>query len=206
MMIETLNCPARLIGIGKMTGCLPALLVLALVISLAAMPGCGSLHRPPKGFFPGGEDIELDLRVERPGRSHARYRVEQDGTLRFAGGQDVLMDRWTWTGRLTQDEARALEDLIAIHRLFARPPVSAGDEAEIAQRLTLQQGERSMRAEVHGPSPEIDPLRRLLEEASSRRNQPVLDSLPKANISDAYRGGPPGTPASEEGPAPERPD
>jgi hypothetical protein len=55
--------------------------------------GCAA---PPPGRH---QDLALDLLRRTPEAQVERYRVDAAGRLSFAGGDDALADRFTWSRR-----------------------------------------------------------------------------------------------------------
>jgi len=47
------------------------------------------------------------------------------GTIGFGGGRSATEDETTWTGQLSADESRELENLLRTHGWFEREPASS---------------------------------------------------------------------------------
>jgi hypothetical protein len=155
----------------------PALLVVAALAALA-VPGCATGLGADGPGRTGGRTVEM--MVQRPERSFARYRVERDGRLRFAGGTDALDRKFTWSGPLTGDEIDALFARLDELGWWRADPVSSGKPPDVRARIELTGpgGRRSF--DVIGADPGAASVETILAAAARRRLDGVLDGLPRA--------------------------
>lgn len=110
----------------------------------------------------------------------AIYRVEQDGSIHFGGGQDAQLNKTSWTGQLTKQDVEQLRALLTEHGWFSAEPASSSTDADRKYRIDLRWpgGHRSFK--VTGKGSMIAPIEDLLAKIANRRHDVFLESLPKA--------------------------
>lgn len=153
----------------------PGLLAL-LVIMTWGGAGCAS-RGPVTDDRTGG--ISLELRDAPEPTAASLYRVELDGTLRFAGGQAARDRRFTWSGPLTDEEIARLRQIIRDDRLDAGRELPAATPSPRRTDLRLRLPGGNLRYRLEGEVPAVEALRGLLEEASRRRLDSFMQRLPK---------------------------
>lgn len=166
-----------------MTRRAPVVTLVAWLAAIAlASAGC---QTAPKGDAPAGKDVTggvlLELEVHRPGGSLARYRVEPSGLLSFAGGNDAVAGRYSWSGPLADEEAARLRELLDRHgwRAGARPVEGTPpDDERYEVRLRQAAGRRQLALPLADPGAVA--IHDLLESAARRRHEEFLRSLPRA--------------------------
>jgi len=81
--------------------------MLLIAMTLCTV-GCGSSTRT------NGPVIapRLDMTFDSGDGQYIRYDVKPDGTLRFAGGQDVINEKWSWTGSISAAQGAELTRII----------------------------------------------------------------------------------------------
>jgi hypothetical protein len=152
------------------------LLCLAAVMAI----GCESPSRTTGPDVMGG--MTLEIFEAHTGGSYALYRVETDGTLRFAGGLDAQQGRFTWDGPLTAEEREQLLELLRRHGWFATEPPSTGEPPGTTYRVRIdRRSQPSIRRRwrIRGETPAVTEVADLLEQASRRRNEEFLRALPQ---------------------------
>jgi hypothetical protein len=171
---------------------------LAIVVAVAALlcgpPGCASGRGAPGS---GGDTLELFISAEE--NRVVLYRVDDDGTLHFGGGLDAMNGNVTWSGPLTEGER---EQLWAMVRDFGwlekQPPEGDGDPLR-KQRVTVRVDGTRRRFRVQGHCPDVAPVEALLANASLRRHDSFLDTLPRPDLERASGAPPPPATGIEEG-------
>jgi len=144
---------------------------------LAALPaGCATTTAADGEDVTGG--LKVEMYVAREGESYARYRVETDGVLRFAGGREAQDRKFTWSGPMTGQEIADLRALIAEHGWFDSDPPSTGQPPRLTYQVRLRQAGRRRSFTVSGDSPALTAVRNLLATAARRRNEEFLRRLP----------------------------
>jgi hypothetical protein len=151
---------------------------LMLVVTVVAVAGCATLGERGDDVT-GGRTVEMY--VVEDGSRFARYLVDRDGSLSFAGGRDAQASKYTWTGPLTEEELDRLFALIDEHEWAERDPASVADPGPT---YTIRfRGPRIRRNfTVVGDSPDVRPVAELLAEASKRRNEEFLRELPESGM------------------------
>jgi len=155
----------------------PAVFMI-LAVWLCAAFGCAALDQIDTTSRTGGHRLTLDVRTG-DSDSIAIYRVQPDGIIEFAGGRDALLGSTTWTGTLTDEEIDTLVTLLRDHQWYTQPFESTGQPDDLHQSGVVRGPTGFRRFEVTGEHPRIAPVRTLLERAAGRRNERVLDALPK---------------------------
>ncbi|MHC4613644.1 MAG: hypothetical protein ACYTAU_08730 [Planctomycetota bacterium] len=147
--------------------------VAALAVVLA---GCSAAD-------PGSATRGLSLEVWDRGLENRAvlYRVETDGTISFGGGRDAIQQSVSWTGPLTAEEIDQLWVLLEDHGWFSGE-VRAASTGEPRRRqcwIRLRWPGGKKRIRFRGENPDVDPVEALLAEASRRRLQGDLKTLPQ---------------------------
>lgn len=151
--------------------------------AIIAIAGCRAL--PGNGLNvdrTGG--VQLTMMVETPDDSIAYFRVERDGRLAFAGGRDAIQGEPSWTGDLRDEEIELLHERLERGGWFApgfpdRSTIEPGSAGEIEYRVTLSSERGNVRFTLAGRHPAVTPVHDLLHEASLRRLEPILKTLPQ---------------------------
>jgi hypothetical protein len=155
------------------------LLIALLVGSLSIATGCSTTSRRAAGpDVMGG--LEFQVQETRPGRSYALYRVQRDGTIEFGGGLDARNGKCTWSGSLTEDERERLLSLLDQYGWPTIGPSSTGLPEGVEYEIQMQWPGQRRTYHVAGETDAVTEIVRVLQAASSRRNQEFLQSLPKA--------------------------
>ena len=155
---------------------------------LTVAPGCATTPSGPDRI--GG--IALTMEVRRGEDSIARYGVEADGTLTFAGGKSAILGSAPdWTGSLTDAEAAELRELVMKHDLLEAEFQSSNDPSDLKYTIHVRDRDSGewggglfagRRIRLIGEHPAITPIEALLAKAAARRNDPVIESLPRPSI------------------------
>ena len=111
-----------------------------------------------------------------------RYRVEHDGTLRFAGGLKAVSKEYVWSGSMTDEDVQAFLDLLEVGGWRDREPTSTGVPADLIHQIALNWPNGRARYEVKGTSDSIAAMHALLDGIAGRRLAVELDRLPQASI------------------------
>lgn len=112
------------------------------------------------------------------------YEVERDGTLRFGGGMDARLERTSWSGSMSPEEIATLERLLRLHGWYERRPASTNVPQDQVYRVKLSAPQVKGLANrtsfrLKGESPDVQPVRELLERLALRRLAPQLQRLPQ---------------------------
>ena len=118
----------------------------------------------------------MDVYLRGPDFQYARWHVEADGTLKFAGGRAARSSDWSWSGRLTPSQAAAI-DAVAAQWVVGSP---RADEAT-ANVWEVQWGD-GQRFTVHGDATSIDAAWSVFNEAGAARFKAELDRVPDADL------------------------
>jgi hypothetical protein len=161
------------------------ILLLAAALAALALAAFGCRTAPEGGGAAAAKDVTggvfLELEVHRPGGSLARYRVEPSGLLSFAGGNDAVAGRYSWSGPLTEAEAARLRELLDVQGWCAGAKPAGGkppDDERYEVRLRQAAGRRSLVLPLADPGAVA--IHDLLESAARRRHEEFLRSLPRA--------------------------
>jgi hypothetical protein len=153
------------------------LLTIHLLVIALNLAGCASSHGPRANSPTSG--LELTMFVRDSTSAEAFYRVWRDGTLGFGGGMDARLERTSWTGPMSAEEIRALHRLLEVHNWYSANPVSTHAPKDQLYRITVHAPQARKRFRVKGESPDVQPIRKLLEHASLRRLEGELQRLPE---------------------------
>lgn len=152
---------------------------------LSCLVGCATTPKAPDRT--GG--VTVDMEVRKQENSIARYVVQPDGTLTFAGGKSALFgNKADWTGSLTDEEAAQIRVIIKNNNLFQADLTSTNEPPDLQYTLQLSGGPGSFLTggsrtiKLIGSHPAIDPLAEILFLAAARRNEAVLNKLPQPSI------------------------
>jgi hypothetical protein len=148
---------------------------LGAVLVAAGAGGCAST---PRGADVTG-GLVVQMHVESAGRAYELYRVETDGTLRFAGGYDARNEKYTWSGPLTGDEIARLRAIVAEHRWLEDDPASVAEPPDRLYRIRVRRGSDRASFMVTGDSPAVKPAYDLLRTAGERRLDEFMETLPE---------------------------
>ena len=108
-----------------------------------------------------------------------RYDLAGNGTLRFAGGKDIMLDRWSWTGSVTPDQGAELNRIVSRSNWAS---AERSDQGGNTWEITVREDGGRQRFEVTGDSPGIDAAWAILTDAGRARLQPELDRLPRPDL------------------------
>lgn len=142
--------------------------------------GVGILMAASCGGAPKGPPIapRLDMYLKTDDGRQVRYGLAADGTLRFSGGKDLLLDVWSWTGKVSHTQGDALKSIVATPNWAKQSGEQTGDTWVI----TLRDRDGRETFDVVGGSPAIDAAWDILSEAGRARLQIDIDRLPRPDI------------------------
>ncbi len=151
-------------------------------LALAVCTGCsvpGSSPRVdrPEVFFADG--FLLELRLRGLDNYAALYRVNGARRLGFGGGADASNRELSWTGSLSDEQYDRLQALLRQHGWFDGLVASTGEPPQRVARIELRWSGGRRRFKVTGHSPDVEPVRQLLDDAARRRFEPALENLPR---------------------------
>lgn len=148
---------------------------IVAVMALLAMAGPGggcALDRVSQNSSAGPS---VTLQVTCDDGRQALYETAE-GEIRFAGGADVALRRFSWEGPLTDDDHRRLEAVIEEQGLLdLNESASAFGEAACRYDLEIRSGGRRNRAHAGDQHEGVAELHELLEEIAARRFEPVAE-------------------------------
>jgi len=146
--------------------------VLIAGVAVLMSASCGGTPKGP-AIAP---TLKMYLRTD-DGRQ-VKYDLAADGTLRFSGGKDIILDVWSWTGHVTPSEGDALKTIVATPNWATQSGEQTGD----AWVITVRDDDGRNTFEVAGGSPGIDAAWDILTEAGRARLQIDIDRLPRPDI------------------------
>lgn len=150
---------------------------LAAVCAGCSMPGSSPRVDRPEVLFADG--FLLELRLQGVDNYAVLYRVNGAGRLGFGGGAAATSSRLTWTGSLSPEQYDRLQALLRQHGWFDGLVASTGEPRRQVARIALRWPGGRRRFTVTGDSPDVEPVRQLLDDAARQRFQPVLESRPR---------------------------
>ena len=116
---------------------LPVCILFFLVyIALIICNGCSSLGASNANSLTGG--ISLEMSIKGKENLATIYKVEQDGTIHFGGGLDAQLNKTSWTGQLTEQEATQLIALLNKQGWFSDLPYSSNFDADREYKIKLR--------------------------------------------------------------------
>jgi len=154
-----------------------SLRALVILLSVALLTGCAAMTSLPKPENP--DEFALRVKAFRPNNAIALYIIEPDGALRFAGGRQALTDQTTWTGELTDEQARQLRSHLQQRNWFQTPPKSTKKDESYRTIIALRRINAQRKFTVYGENQAVQPILDVLEQAARRRHEPYLQRLPK---------------------------
>jgi hypothetical protein len=130
-------------------------------------------------------DPALEIDHRGPANLAVIYRVEEDGTLGWGGGQSAREGRITWTGAMSGAELEGLRAILSEDGWLDSGPASTeGADSEWRTKVELDAPGGRRRYRVTGRSPEVERLVRHLDLIARRRNDEALEILPKPRPGD----------------------
>lgn len=154
-------------------------LVCFTILALAGNSGCSTTSAAKANSPTGG--ISLQMSIKGKDNLAALYRVEQDGSIHFGGGQDAQLNKTSWTGQLTQQDVEQLRASLDEHGWFTAEPASSSIDADRKYRIDLRWPGGNRNFKVTGKGLMIAPIEDLLVKFANRRHDLFLESLPKAS-------------------------
>ncbi len=158
--------------------CRSALALAALGLTVAVNTGCageGPRSLQPEVRIADGFWLELWILGEE--NYAVLYRVNGAHALGFGGGAVAFNRELSWTGTLQDEEYDRLQELLGQHGWFDGTIASTGEARRRVARIRLQWTGGSRRMKVTGASPDVEPVRQLLDHAARRRFQRDLEEL-----------------------------
>lgn len=140
--------------------------------------GCSSASVARADSPTGG--ISLEMLITGKDNLAALYRVEQDGSIHFGGGQDAQFNRTSWTGQLTRQEIEQLRASLHEHGWFTAEPTSSSIDADRKYHIELRWPGGHRNFKVTGKGSKIAAIEDILVKIANRRHDVFLESLPKA--------------------------
>ena len=164
---------------GNSSNLMRLVLVCIAIIALVANTGCSSTSAVKANSPTGG----LSLKMSITGKDNlaALYRVDQDGSIHFGGGQDAQINKTSGTGQLTKQDVEQLRALLTEHGWFTAEPASSSVDADRKYRIDLRWPVGNRNFKVTGKGSMIAPIEDLLVKFANRRHDLFLESLPKAS-------------------------
>lgn len=151
-----------------------------LTLCCLAMGGCASSPRVAWDGSSPMAGVMLEMLVRRDASQAVFYRVQPDGALGWGGGQAALARETTWQGTLTDEEATALLALLDRHQWRSGGATASGEPPTLVHEIRLDSPEGSQRYRLVGDEAGLREIRGLLENASRRRLDSFIETLPKA--------------------------
>jgi len=126
------------------------------------------------------------------GAQFAKWAVNRDGELRFAGGYQAKLGQWAWKGRLTSAQSDAIDTIVREARWLSGVPVVGNSTVHDASDAPPKKwqvrvaGPASDRAfEVIGPNSAVLAVWSVFEQAGKARFSGELNRLPQGDL-DRY--------------------
>ncbi len=155
--------------------------VAAFGFTLAVNTGCaGKGPRPQQTEVRIAEGFWLELWILGEENYATLYRVNGARALGFGGGAVAFNRKLSWAGRLQDEEYDRLQELLGEHGWFDGTIASTDEPRRRVARIRLRWPGGSRRLKVTGASPDVEPVRQLLDHAARRRFEPELEILPQA--------------------------
>jgi hypothetical protein len=147
----------------------------------AALCGCaGATPRLDQPTVRYAGNLYLELWVQGEQNLAAIYRVNGKGDLGFGGGGAAHNRRLTWKGTMSPGDLDQLRAMLQEHGWYACQVASAAEPPKRLTRIELRwDGHHHCRMTVRGASPDVEPLRALLDQAARTRLESDLETLPK---------------------------
>ena len=165
--------------------------MLALLIASGLVLGCAGSGSGKEGIASGAANggtrtggLNLELTVRGPGGERARYVLQEEGILSFSGGRDVILDRVSWTGDLSDDEIKKVRDTIQSVGWLEVKPASMPDGDEYVYTIDLESPTQTASWTITGDSPYVRPVYIVLDQVSRKRFDSYLDQLPKPSLDE----------------------
>ena len=148
---------------------LPTALVVTIVVT-----GCAATRSADSPT--GGVRFEFQVRGEQSFAVY--YRVGDDGTLGFGGGDLAFAREVGWSTPMTGPEIAELTELLETHGWFDHAPADTNEPPDHVSKVWLRSPRGFRRFTVKGMSPNVSPIEEHLAGISRRRLDPFLESLP----------------------------
>ncbi len=126
--------------------------------------------------------MSLDFSVKGPAGERARYVLAEDGTLSFSGGRDVVLEKVSWSGDLTNDEIQQVLDAIQSVGWYELEPASLPTEDQYVYTIDLESPQQNANWTITGDSPYVRPVYVALDQVSRKRFDSYLDRLPQPSL------------------------
>ena len=162
--------------------CIGRYAVTQTALALAVIMGCsvpGSSPRVDRPEVLFADGFLLELQLQGLDNYAALYRVNGARRLGFGGGVPATQGQLTWTGSLSLEQYDRLQALLRQHGWFDADVASTGEPPQQVARIALRWPGGRRRFKVTGDSPDVDPVRQLLDDAARLRLQPALGIFPQ---------------------------
>jgi len=108
-----------------------------------------------------------------------RYDLASNGTLRFAGGKDIMLERWSWTGSVTPAQGATLNHIVSTSNWATSTPAAHGSNS---WKITVRDDDGRHTYALTDESPGVEAAWAILTVAGTARLQADLDRLPRPDI------------------------
>ncbi|MGI9013509.1 MAG: hypothetical protein ACR2GY_04580 [Phycisphaerales bacterium] len=166
-----------------------AIIFSLALISVTLISGCGSTASLRAGARTSPtHGVALEMHVSSgDAKQHARYRVDADGTLHFAGGlaarqktSTESQDATKWSSTLDRATWQPLLALLEGHAWLRSEPPHRDQQGGAKLNVTFAGPDAQYSFQTQGGGEHITPIRLELERLAAMRYAEYLDRLPRA--------------------------
>jgi len=126
---------------------------------------------------------EVDIYLRGPDFRYARWHVESDGTLRFAGDRFARSSEWGWTGQVTFAQSQSI-NAIASRWVSARPK---GDDSNgEVWEVSVQGADGRTRFTVHGTASSVAEMWSIFNTAGKGHRHAQADPVPPRDLDSLF--------------------
>ena len=126
---------------------------------------------------------EVDIYLRGPDFRYARWHVESDGTLRFAGDRFARSSEWGWTGQVTFAQSQSI-NAIASRWVSARPK---GDDSNgEVWEVQVQGADGRTRFTVHGTASSVAEMWSIFNTAGKGHRHAQADPVPPRDLDSLF--------------------
>ena len=162
----------------------------------SALPAAAQPAEAAVEETPAVKDMtEVDIYLRGPDFRYARWHVESDGTLRFAGDRFARSSEWGWTGQVTFAQSQSI-NAIASRWVSARPK---GDDSNgEVWEVQVQGADGRTRFTVHGTASSVAEMWSIFNTAGKGHRHAQADPVPPRDLDSLFFNRPVQVEAGEE--------
>ncbi len=151
---------------------------LSAVVCLGVLAGCSSAPMGPAG---GARDAVVDVFMTTDDGRLARWVLEDDGTMHFAGGHAARTGEWQWTGAGDPAEVAKIKQVVQV---WGDRPIPGDGTNHVVWHVRV--GDAGVQ-QIRGASAPMQTMWLALGTAGRERLRDVFDRVPEGDLTKYMR-------------------